>query len=234
VTTGLRTPLAAGKPAHPRTGEASLVAKPRDAEPAWVARFQKISAEAHRGDAKVVFLGDSITQGWEYSPLWKQHFGPLHALNAGIASDRVEHILWRVQHGNFAKVKPKVVVLLGGINNLAVASPLQIADGIRRIIGEIHRRSPATRVLLLGLFPSGASPQHPRRAKIRKVNAELAQLATLPQVTYADIGAKFLQRDGSLSKPVMFDYLHLSHRGYQIWLDALAQPLQRLLDQSNG
>ena len=67
----------------------------------------------HAADIKVVFLGDSITEGWAGNgkKIWDAHYAPRHAYNYGIGGDRTEHILWRIANGEFDHVKPKLVVL---------------------------------------------------------------------------------------------------------------------------
>jgi lysophospholipase L1-like esterase len=215
---------------HAATPDATpLAARPRADEPKWVQRHQRQVESARTQRPHVMLIGDSITQGWEFSPEWKSRFVPLGAVNAGIASDRVEHMLWRVQHGLLATARPDVVVLLGGVNNLAVAAPDRIAATMGQLIDEIHAKSPKTRILLLGVLPSGASPQHKRRAKIAAVNARLVRLGARPGVTWLDIGQTFLERDGSISKKIMFDELHLTKAGYARFAKAIDAPLTKLL-----
>lgn len=190
----------------------------RDSEPAWRARHQKIVHDAKARNANLILLGDSITQGWEHQfALQQKYFGSYRTLNAGIASDRVEHVLWRVEHGLFAVARPDLVVLLAGVNNLAVSSPEAIAAGHYRIIEAIKTRSPETKILLLGVFPSGAEANHKRRAKITRLNTLLAALGGMANVTYRDIGSTFLAPDATISKRIMFDYLHLTAAGYERW-----------------
>ncbi|MCB1093710.1 MAG: GDSL family lipase, partial [Verrucomicrobiae bacterium] len=71
------------------------------------------------GEAELVFLGDSITAGWsgKGQEVWKKYWEPLKAANFGIGGDRTEHILWRLQHGNYDGLKPKLTVLMIGTNN---------------------------------------------------------------------------------------------------------------------
>lgn len=201
-------------------------AESRSSEPQWVRRHNKILAEAKRGDFDVMLLGDSITQGWEFNKkIWGAHFPSLKVLNAGIASDRVEHILWRVQHGLLDKARPKTVVLMGGVNNLALSNPDAIADGLRQIIAEIQKRSPKTRIIIQGLFPTGQESTNQRRAKVRLANLKIAGLADGAKVEYYEFGERFLQGDGWISKKIMFDYLHLTRAGYEIWANALEPKL---------
>ena len=72
----------------------------------------------HGKEAQIVFLGDSITQGWRYSgaPIWDKFYAPRHAFNYGVGGDRTENILWRLANKEFDGVNPKVVVLMIGIS----------------------------------------------------------------------------------------------------------------------
>lgn len=210
-----------------------LKAVPRGSESAWRERHESIKRDAeHTTD--VVLLGDSITQGWSYKQRWQEHFPDVTAVNAGIASDRVEHILWRTRDGLFLSSRPKVVVLMAGINNLAMHDPGRIAATQAATIRWIGSRSPSTQILVLGVLPSGASGDHPRRQKIAALNRRLARLANGANVHYLDIGRFFLQTDGSLSKAVSFDYVHLTARGYKIWADAMGPKLRELLREARS
>lgn len=200
----------------------------RNKEPNWVRRHNKIVAESKRGSYDVMLLGDSITQGWEFNKkVWSEHFPNQRVLNAGIASDRVEHILWRVKNGLLDKARPKVVVIMGGVNNLAVSNPEAIADGLRQIVAEIQAKSPKTRIIVQGLFPTGREATNHKRAKVRLVNLRIAQLADGARIEYFDLGERFLGGDGWISKKIMFDYLHLTRAGYDIWASALEEKLPR-------
>jgi lysophospholipase L1-like esterase len=190
-------------------------------------------AIAKKGEAQVVFLGDSITAGWAGNgkEVFKE-YAKYNAANFGIGGDRVQHVLWRVENGEFEGIKPKAVVLMIGTNNSGTAenSPEQIANGIKAIIAAIHKRSPDTKVLLLAIFPRGATEaNNPGRAKNKAVNAIIAKLDDGQKVHFLDIGAKFLKPDGTLEKSVMPDLLHLNAGSYQLWADAIREKLASLV-----
>src|SRR5690242_20345508 len=65
----------------------------------WIQMHEKFLARAKQGNIDLLFLGDSITQGWHDNAVWKRFYGPRHAANFGIGGDRTEHVLWRLQHG---------------------------------------------------------------------------------------------------------------------------------------
>ena len=224
---------AAKLPAQP----ADVAAQKFEAEGKVNASFARQHAAfveiAKKGEAQVVFLGDSITAGWgRQAAIFDKEFGQYKAANFGIGGDRTQHVLWRVENGEFEGIKPKAVVLMIGTNNSGAAdnSPEQIAAGIKNIIAAIHQRSPNTKVLLLAIFPRGATEaNNPGRAKNKAVNALIAKFDDGQKVRYLDIGAKFLTADGTLEKSVMPDLLHLNAVSYQIWADAIREPLAALV-----
>jgi len=203
----------------------------------WLKRHQGFVEEASRGGSQVLFLGDSMTDGWRNGAakkIWDATFGPMKPVNFGISGDRTQHVLWRLQHGEFdIEPPPKVVVLMIGTNNIGQESPeppTSAVAGIEAILKLIHQKSESTKVLLLGVLPRGERPDHPLRAKVKELNAAIAKLDDDGRtVKVLDLGEKFLQPDGSLSKDLLPDFLHLSEKGYQAWADALKDPLAALL-----
>ena len=96
-------------------------------------RHESFNERAKQGDVDVIFLGDSITQGWEGKdavPVWNKYYGARKAMNAGIGGDRTQHVLWRLDNGNIAGIKPKLAVIMIGTNNAGSDTPEDIAAGI--------------------------------------------------------------------------------------------------------
>jgi lysophospholipase L1-like esterase len=200
---------------------------------------------AKKGNVDVLFIGDSITRGWDGAgkAVWAEKFKAWNAANFGIGGDRTQHVLWRVTAGKeLDGIDPKVIVMMIGTNNFAANTPEQIADGVKAILAEFKKQKPKAKVLLLGVFPRSAKPGKPLaeagvkvvakedlHPKTAAVNALLAKLADGSAVTYLDIGEKFLDETGGLPVGTMPDYLHLSEKGYAIWADAIAKPVAALL-----
>src|SRR5437899_11672175 len=94
-----------------------------------VARHKQFLAIAKKGGVEVLFLGDSITHGWEgQKKIWKKYFAPLKAANFGIGGDQTGHVLWRItEGGELEGITPKVAVLMIGPNNSGRDSAKQIA-----------------------------------------------------------------------------------------------------------
>jgi len=197
----------------------------------WMVAHEGFNARAKKGDVDVVFLGDSITAGWNGNgkEIWAKRYTPLKAVNFGIGGDRTQHVLWRLQNGNFDGITPKAVVLMIGTNNTGSDTAPQIAEGVAAIVKDIQTRSPATKILLLGVFPRFEKADHPTRLKIAEINSIIAKLDDGQKVFFQDIGPKFLQPDGTLTKDIMHDLLHLTPAGYQIWADAIHDKLAELL-----
>ncbi|HEY9105747.1 MAG TPA: GDSL-type esterase/lipase family protein [Roseateles sp.] len=185
---------------------------------------------------QVVFIGDSITQGWEKegAEVWKRHFAPLNGLALGFGGDRTENVLWRLQHGEIDGLAPKAVVLMIGTNNTGhrAEAPETTAAGIKRLLDEIRQRLPQAQVLLMAIFPRGEKPDDGQRRLNQAINKIIAGYADGRQVHFLDIGANLLRADGTLSKDVMPDLLHPNERGYEIWQRAMAPTLQRLLSKA--
>ena len=227
----------AKKPAAPAVNQPADVAAPKlgpDGKPqaGFLKSHESFVEIAKKGEAQVVFLGDSITAGWgRQAAIFDKEFGQYKAANFGIGGDRTQHVLWRVENGEFEGIKPKAVVLMIGTNNAGVAenSPEQIAAGIKNIIDAIHKRSPDSKVLLLAIFPRGPNPADANRMKNAKVNALIAKFDDGKKVHFFDIGAKFLTADGTLEKSVMPDLLHLNAASYQIEADAIREKLASLV-----
>jgi beta-glucosidase len=185
---------------------------------------------AKRGGIDLIFLGDSITQGWHDNDVWKKYYRSRHTVNFGIGGDRTQHVLWRLQHGEVEGIRPKVVVLLIGTNNSGSNSAAEIYAGIKAILDELRKRLPASKILVLGIFPRGQKPSSARE-KLIEVNKEISRLDDGKAVRYLDIGKSFLESDGTISPAIMPDYLHLSRQGYERWAEAMEPTLKQLLDE---
>jgi lysophospholipase L1-like esterase len=205
---------------------------PRKDNTVWLERHATLLERAKKG-ADVVFLGDSLIQGWEGldgAESWKKHFEPLKAANFGAGGDRTEHVLWRLIEGKeLQEVKPKVVVVQVGGSNLATNSADDVVEGVTAVVKEVIRQKPAAKVLLLGLLPRGAKANDKFRDKIKEVNMGLAALADGKAVRYLDAGEKFLNKEGDLIDSAMPDGIHPSAEGYAAWAEAIKGPLEEML-----
>jgi beta-glucosidase len=161
---GLWCLLASGFPAR---AQAPATVTPASREGWWMKLHESFLDQAKKGDIDLLFLGDSITQGWGNNGVWKRFDGPRHAANFGIGGDRAQHVLWRIENGEIDGIHPRVAVLMIGTNNVGFNSADEIAAGVTAIVHELRKRLADTKVLLLGVFPRGARPDATRK-KLRK------------------------------------------------------------------
>ena len=221
-------------------GSMAFVARAEDAkkEPATITpaikdkgRHDGFVAIAKKGDIDLLFQGDSITDGWRGGgkKVWDENFAPLKAANFGIGGDRTQHVLWRIQNGELEGIKPKLCVLMIGTNN-GGDSKEDVALGITTIVKEMQKLQPEMKILLLGIFPRGSKANDGGRAKNNQVNEIIAKLDDGGKtVKYMDIGDKFLDEKKDMSKEVMYDYLHPTGKGYQIWAEAILPTVKEMM-----
>jgi beta-glucosidase len=192
-------------------------------------RLERINQAVNNTPYSVLFLGDSLTEGWD-SVLWEGSLAPRGVLNAGISGDFTDHILWRLEHGNLAGPPPKAVILLIGTNDLAAHRSAELtADGIRANLVLLRERLPEARILLLGLLPREQFPDAPLRRAVAQVNRLIRDCADGEHIVYAEIGDALLDSDGRLSVAVSPDWLHFSERGYALLAANLEPVLDRVL-----
>jgi lysophospholipase L1-like esterase len=198
----------------------------------WAKRQDQINDNVRKGDAQLLMIGDSITQGWEGKgarEVWQKYYGNRHAVNLGIGGDQTQHVLWRLDHGNADGIHPKLAVLMIGTNNSGSNTPEQIAAGVKAIVEKLRSSLPATKVLVLAIFPRGANSQNASRKVNEAANEIISKFADNQNVFYLDIGKKFLKEDGTLTKDIMPDLLHLSPQGYEIWASSIEPTVARLM-----
>lgn len=221
--------MAAGLLHAGTAGAATIVSEPKDE--AWKARHEAFLQEAKTQKFSVVFLGDSITDYWRNAgqKVWEKQIAPLKAANFGIGGDRVGNVWWRVQHGTLDGIHPEAIVLLIGTNNLPDHTVDEIVNGTVALVEEIVARAPQSKLLILGMFPRWDDWSAPFRDKIPLINERVGALADGSSIYYLDFGSKFLGSDGTISKKLMPDGLHLSDKGYALWADEMLPVLKGLL-----
>ncbi|HEU5074291.1 MAG TPA: GDSL-type esterase/lipase family protein [Polyangiaceae bacterium] len=195
----------------------------------WRGRHAAQLVDPVRSQAKVVFVGDSITQGWAESPAYLAEFGRYHPLCLGIGGDQTQHVLWRLADGALAGVPARVVVILIGVNNLGNGhSPEQTFRGVRAVVRRVERDLPAASLLLLCILPAGEAPSDPLREQIQLTNRRLPALGS-QRVTVLDVGGVFLDADERITPELMADFLHPTALGYTRLTRAVAPELARRL-----
>lgn len=197
-----------------------------------VDRHQDMQRKLERFAGKhfdIIFDGDSIMNRWETTGkvVWAQRYAGI-AADFGIEGDRVENLLWRLDHGQVDGINPKVVVFMIGTNNSGCNSAAEIAQGIRMAVAEYEKRCPHAQIILMAVFPRGQSPADPGRIKVTAVNALIKPLGKSdPRVSFIDIGPQLIEHDGTISTNMMPDFVHPTIKGYRIW----AKSIQPIIDK---
>lgn len=203
----------------------------------WWERHEQVLKVKDAINPEIVLIGDSITHFWGGEPkskivygkeeAWKSVFSPYRVLNLGFGWDRIQNVLWRLDHGEMSGIQPKAVILNIGTNNTSetVNARANTADemkeGVREVCMRVRTLAPQARIILMAVFPREEHPDHPRRRLIAEINLRYAKLAEELRLTFIDIGTQLLEPDGTMTREIASDFCHLTEQGYQIWANAI-------------
>ena len=198
---------------------------PVSREPGAGARQNLVLERAHTSHAQIVLLGDSITEGWEGAPEQLQALvGLRSAANLGVGGDRTQHVLFRLVQAPLSAIKPKVIVLMIGTNNIYDDSANDIIAGIHAVVELLSAQCPNAEILVLDIPPRG-DVQDSAREKIAQINIGLT-LGMWPQhARFVRVSNQFLKTDGPIDPVIMPDLLHFSQKGYALWAAAIKPEL---------
>lgn len=204
---------------------------------------EQLLAKAKQGRIDIYFEGDSITRRWgalDYPDLlanWKKNFFGWNAADFGWGADRVQNILWRLENGELDGVRPKVIVLLAGTNNVGNRVPPEgidsaaanITKGLDAVVRVMRAKAPDAVIILMGIFPRNDNMAV--MPEIDRINSNLARMADGRKIRYLNINDQLGGQDGKLHDGMMNerDKLHPLLKGYQVWADALKPIFTELL-----
>lgn len=222
----------------PQTIDSATNAAPRNVEYEWmsIAQWKEKHAVdtlvADKGEAQLVFLGDSITEAYEWDPSWKA-FEKFKPACFGIGGDKTQNVLWRLENGDVGNLDPKAVVLLIGVNNFGHLdhSAEEVYEGTKLIVEKTKEVYPDAKILIMGVFPYGEKEGTPNRLRVIRSNQLTAKLADNKTVFFMDIGTQFLALDGSITTEMAPDFLHIQPVGYSIWTAAILPLLEEWLGE---
>jgi lysophospholipase L1-like esterase len=206
--------------------------------PQFAAKHQANLEVARQGDAELLLMGDSITDFWRNTegayagkPVLDKYFGQWKIANFGIAGDTTQGVLYRLMDGEGRGIKPRAIMLMIGTNNTARNrnSAAEIAEGVGAVVLQLRKDFPQSKILLLAIFPRGRS-NDPVREVLADVNQRIAKLDDGANVFYRDIGKGFLDPQGNIATDIMSDGLHPAPKGYEIWAQAVREPLTALME----
>jgi lysophospholipase L1-like esterase len=176
---------------------------------------------------KVIFIGDSITHEWEGTEAWTALNEKYNSriTNLGFGWDQTQHIIWRLENGEFSVgINPEYVVIMIGTNNRH--DPKSIAAGIGKIIKIINLNSPDTKIILLSILPRGTGNDDENTIRNNNVNEIIKKYDGYLRVKYLNIGQYYLNSDGTLKEELFRDRLHLTLAGYNLWREKLIEIIE--------
>ena len=188
----------------------------------WSSRRLEFAQAVDRDQGALVFLGDSITQGWGDS--LAGHFAGLKVANRGISGDTSRGVLLRVEN-DVLSLHPSGVVLLIGTNDLEDGiDPEVVAANLKLILAALHRHDPNLPVVLCAVLPSAEEKKRPAD-RIKLLNhLYKAAIKDEPQVTLLDTWKLFANAKGDADPAEFPDLLHPNAAGY-IRLAAALRPV---------
>lgn len=202
----------------------------------WQNMHQKNGNTAQKSQAELLFLGDSITQGWTWgdnSQLFDTAFGRYTTANFAIGGDLTQNVLWRLRNGEIGTLNPTVIVLMIGTNNFGIGHhpANEIASGVEAIIGELRQHFKHSKILLMGVLPFDQNATSDSRVKVPDLNHRLAAFNDNQTVYFYDFGTEFLDVRGNIPTTRMADFLHPTHLGYAILAEQLKPVVADLMRQ---
>jgi lysophospholipase L1-like esterase/pimeloyl-ACP methyl ester carboxylesterase len=192
------------------------------------------------GKLDVLLLGNSITQAIGHRRLEAKGAGT-HAFDsalanykygvAGIRGDRTQNLLWRVQHTDFSKADPAVVVVTIGVNNFRDDDAGDVVAGIQSVLKAITVKLPTAKIILTGPLPAGNKVTDDYRRKYQLVHEQIKQFVNKKSIFFCDPSRSLIEaatgnlRDGCY-RP---DGIHLTDKGYAAWVSELQPVIKQVL-----
>ena len=218
---------------HIRATSETATTTPVSREAGALGRQNLVLERARNNPAEIVFIGDSITEGWEGAPeQWKMLIGSHSAINLGVGGDRTQHVLWRLEQAPLSAVNPKVVVVMIGTNNIYDDNCPDILAGIHDVVNLIHKQCPNAEVLVLDIPPRG-DLKDSAREKIAQINIGLTLGMWPKHARFVRVGKQFLKPDGTIDPADMPDLLHFSQKGYAMWAASIKPELDCSLEANH-
>jgi acyl-CoA thioesterase-1 len=195
---------------------------------AFLAKFREANAllpPPSSGETRVVFMGDSITEGWGMkatatSPGRGEFFPGKPYVNRGISGQTTPQMLVRFRQ-DVVLLKPKVVVLLAGTNDIAENTGKETMEEIAGNITSTAElaRTNGIRVVLCSVLPASEFSWHKGLVpapKIKALNAWMKEYAAKNGFVYVDYYSAMANSEGGLKTELSPDGVHPNKAGYDL------------------
>jgi lysophospholipase L1-like esterase len=196
------------------------------------------AVQDNKENIDILLVGDSITYFWspsyksgekwvpKFGDAWKNRFGQYHTVNIGIKGDTTQTILWRLDHGAIDGAKPKVIVLLIGINNGPTPENHKtIGQGIKLCVANLRARCPESQIIVVKTLPKASEG-------VKRLGDYMDEmkLTNDPKLQVLDLWDDFVNPDGSADNNLYIDGdLHLSPAGFEIYAERLKPLIEKAM-----
>lgn len=185
----------------------------------WETRHNDLIQYNKKHNSQLIFVGNSITHFWGGQPVapiangshsWAKYFGNKNVVNMGFGWDRIENVLWRIQHGELDDIAPKQIVLMIGTNNLEYNTDEEIIKGLQFLLKAIRLKQPVTDILIMGILP-----RREMEERVATLNKLVVKIPTDGSMRFADAGKLFLNKQKKIEESFFSDGLHPNADGYE-------------------
>ncbi|MFI3314376.1 MAG: SGNH/GDSL hydrolase family protein [Rikenellaceae bacterium] len=205
----------------PKGDQVTTIGVRQRREPAtyeWMSRHNDIINQSKSGNKTNAFIGNSIVHQWggvegfsvqRADEIWSDNLSSY--LNMGCGWDRIENVLWRVEHGELDFQTFETIILKIGTNNLSVKhSDEQILAGLANLVEVINAKQSRAKILLAGILP-----RRDMETRVKSLNQKIKQLTTkYNYIEYIDLSEGLLLENGKLNEQMYVDGLHPNSAGY--------------------
>ncbi len=173
----------------------------------------------HIRNIDTVFLGDSLTEGFDLHHYFKQS----NIKNRGLSGDTTYEVRYRLEE--IVNAKPARLFLMIGINDFFQGEDeTTILNNITFILDEFRQKSPGTELFVQSLIPvneeSLFSDEH-LNLYIFSINDQIKYLCRKMNIRFVDLYGEFLNDNGQMDRRFTYDGVHLSREGYDLWAKLL-------------
>jgi hypothetical protein len=192
----------------------------------WKERHEAILQAVGERSPKKVIIGNSITHYWGGTPshdrkwgkeTWTKFMEPAGFQNLGYGWDRIENVLWRIEHGELDGYDADEVIMMIGTNNYKLNTDQEIVDGLRYLVRAIKGKQPNAKVKVVGILP-----RRDAEAWVKTINKSIKKMAKEESCQYVEAGKGLLLSNGKIDESLFIgDGLHPNDKGYATMIPAL-------------